>query len=324
MNTSMQLKNWINTYGLFNVILRGFYTKAPIIPVDDNELLRRMNWQLKVRKKLNRYIKYSGNFDYKNGQTASKKIWWLWFQGSNQAPIIVKKCLETVKYYSVKMGYDVVELNYKNLFDYINLPEAITEKWKKKKIGNANFSDLCRIILLADYGGIWIDSTVYLTNTINKSILDSDIFMFKASFLDMTVTEISNWFMCSKYPNNPFMCSLRDSMINYWLKNNYIDDYFIFHLMAALLSKTKTLSKYVEEIPYYSNTYPLLLGKKLMSPVNENELMHIFEMSSIHKLSYKNLKNAEKNSVYEYLLYKPIDTNFDEKQLLDWRSHIKE
>lgn len=302
----MQFKNWLNTYGLINILLRGVYTISPIIPVSNNALLRRMNWQLKAQKKLKKYIVLSDNLNYKRDAIPTKKIWWLWFQGSDQAPKIVKKCLETVKYYSIKMGYDVIELNSENIFEYINLPELIIKKWKEKKIGNATFSDLCRIALLAEYGGIWIDSTVYLSNVIDPVILDSDFFVFKASFLDMSVTKISSWFMYSKYPDHPFICSLKKSMIKYWLQNNHIDDYFIFHLMAALLSQEDYLRPYFETIPYYSNTYPSLLGRELTASIDNTKLTHIFKMSSIHKLSYKNVENCKKDSVYNYLLDKTI------------------
>ena len=47
-----KIKQWIKTYGLKNVILRGIYSKFPFIFVADNELLRRMNWQLRVKKRL--------------------------------------------------------------------------------------------------------------------------------------------------------------------------------------------------------------------------------------------------------------------------------
>ena len=309
------LKTWIKTYGLVNVVFRGFYTKAPIIPVANNDLLRRMNWQLKKQKNLTKYIKIVGEEKYKVEKNRKKIIWWLWFQGADQAPDIVKKCLESVKFYSKCMGYKVIELDLKNLHDYVNLPEKIWEKWQDGKIGHANFSDLCRIALLADYGGIWLDSTVYLTGMIENDILDSDIFMFKASFLDLSVTKISSWFMAAKYSHHPFMCSLRDSMVNYWMNNNHVSDYFVFHLMAAKLSEEEKGKKYYEEIPYYSNTYPQLLGRELMADINEKRIDKIFQMSNIHKLSYKNVKNARNNSVYQYVLERKIgDVVGDERK----------
>lgn len=75
------------------------------------------------------------------------------------------------------MNLEVIELDERNLFEYVKLPNQIINMWKQKRITNANFSDLCRIALLADYGGLWIDSTVFLTGKINKEILQSDIFL---------------------------------------------------------------------------------------------------------------------------------------------------
>ncbi|CBL21499.1 Capsular polysaccharide synthesis protein [Ruminococcus sp. SR1/5] len=80
------------------------------------------------------------------------------------------------------MNFEVIELNENNLFEYVKLPDKIVNMWKQKKITNANFSDLCRIALLADYGGLWIDATVFLTGKIDEKILQSDIFSIKHLF----------------------------------------------------------------------------------------------------------------------------------------------
>lgn len=308
----MELRRWIKSYGFYNVLMRGCYSLIPIIPVDNNELLRRMNWQLRVQKKLKKYLVISGDRDYAK-TTPTNKIWWLWFQGSDKAPLIVKKCLETVKYYAPQMGFEVVTLDERNLFDYVKLPETIVHKWRNGSIGNASFSDLCRISLLADYGGLWLDSTVYLTGKIDQTILQSDLFVYQASFLDFSVTKISSWFMYARYKNNPYISSLRDSMINYWTRNNYIYDYFQFHLVAALLARSPQLKDRFNIIPFYSNTYPLLLGGKLMEQHNDDELSHIFRMSKVHKLSYKGLYEKPYDNVYNYLLNRPIGEIIDDR-----------
>lgn len=261
-----------------------------------------MNWQLKVKKRIAKYIVYPEYKELKDNKH-TKKIWWLWFQGSENAPLIVQKCLDTVKYYSAQMNLEVIELDERNLFEYVKLPNQIINMWKQKRITNANFSDLCRIALLADYGGLWIDSTVFLTGKINKEILQSDIFFYQASFLDMTVTKVSSWFMYAKNPDNYFMQSLKESMINYWINNKYVDDYFIFHIMTAAMSEKECFRKYFENMPYFSNTYPHLLSLELNNEMNKEKLRHILQMSNVHKLTYKNLMPSSDNkNVYEYIV----------------------
>jgi hypothetical protein len=297
-----KMRTWLKLYGIKNILFRAINEKSPLLWVSNNNLFRRMNWQLKVKKRIAKYIVYPEYKELKDNKH-TKKIWWLWFQGSENAPLIVQKCLDTVKYYSAQMNLEVIELDERNLFEYVKLPNQIINMWKQKRITNANFSDLCRIALLADYGGLWIDSTVFLTGKINKEILQSDIFFYQASFLDMTVTKVSSWFMYAKNPDNYFMQSLKESMINYWINNKYVDDYFIFHIMTAAMSEKECFRKYFENMPYFSNTYPHLLSLELNNEMNKEKLRHILQMSNVHKLTYKNLMPSSDNkNVYEYIV----------------------
>ena len=299
-----KIRTWVKLYGIKNILFRVIYKKSPVLCVANNNLIRRMNWQLKVKKRIANYIVCSECKEIKNNEQ-KKCIWWLWFQGSENAPLIVQRCLETVKYYSAQMNFEVIELDSNNLFEYVKLPIQIVNMWKQKRITNANFSDLCRITLLADYGGMWIDSTVFLTGKIDEEILQGDIFFYQSSFLDMTVTKVSNWFMYAKYPNNYFMCSLKESMINYWMNNKYMDDYFIFHIMTAAMSEKECFRQYFENMPYFSNTYPHLLLLELNNEINKEKLRHILKMSNIHKLTYKNmLFSSDKKTVYEHIVSK--------------------
>ena len=297
-----KMRTWLKLYGIKNILFRAINEKSPLLWVSNNNLFRRMNWQLKVKKRIAKYIVYPEYKELKDNKH-TKKIWWLWFQGSENAPLIVQKCLDTVKYYSAQMNLEVIELDERNLFEYVKLPNQIINMWKQKRITNANFSDLCRIALLADYGGLWIDSTVFLTGKINKEILQSDIFFYQAFFLDMTVTKVSSWFMYAKNPDNYFMQSLKESMINYWINNKYVDDYFIFHIMTAAMSEKECFRKYFENMPYFSNTYPHLLSLELNNEMNKEKLRHILQMSNVHKLTYKNLMPSSDNkNVYEYIV----------------------
>lgn len=47
-----------------------------------------------------------------------------------------------------------------NWRDYVELPEYIIQRWDKKQISPAHFTDLLRLQLLIKYGGTWIDATV--------------------------------------------------------------------------------------------------------------------------------------------------------------------
>lgn len=46
-----KVRTWLKLYGIKNVFFRFINEKSPILCVVNNNLLRRMNWQLKVKKK---------------------------------------------------------------------------------------------------------------------------------------------------------------------------------------------------------------------------------------------------------------------------------
>lgn len=298
-----KFKQWIKMYGIRNIVLRGIYTKLPVLPIANNELLRRMNWQFRSRKRLSHYLKVEKtDITLVENNPYPNTIWWLWFQGIDNAPVIVKKCYESVQYYAKSMGFRVICLDEKNLLQYVKIPDIFVRKWHSGGIGNANFSDICRVSLLAQYGGLWLDATVLLTGEIDETILKSPLFFYKASFLDLSVTKVSNWFMYAKYPGNAFLLSIKESMFAYWKTNNYIDDYFIFHLCVAALSEKPDLKMEFEEIPFYSNTYPQLLGMELNKTYEIEKISHIIRMSNVHKLTYKGLEKLDEKTVYGHIL----------------------
>ena len=300
MNKLDQVRTWIKRYGLQNVILRGAKMILPIQRIANNKKLRTINWQSYCKKKLKKHLVFKEKENIDNSY--SKTIWWLWFQGKEQAPLIVKKCYESISKYSKEIGFNLVELNKENLRKYVQFPERIWELWEKGCIMPAHFSDMCRINLLAFKGGMGIDSTVMLTGKINNEILNSDMFFYRASFLDLSETQISNWFLYSKNSGESFFLSLYYSMENWWLHNKTVNDYFIFHLFAALLIESGKFERQLYEMPYYSNTYPTLLQHELKKTFSSSKFDSIKCKTNVHKLTYKNLEGLKNDTFYHVIL----------------------
>lgn len=295
-----QIKSKIKQYGILNSCRKTIALCSPLCIVNDKSI-RNINYQNRCKNKLTKYLTFN-NF----GQAASynpypNKIWWLWFQGIDNAPKIVKQCFLSVDKW--KGNYEVVMLTKNNLFDYVHMPEMIVNKWLNGDICNAHFADICRVCLLADYGGIWIDSTVLLTGEISKEISNSDVFFYKSSFLDLSETKISNWLISAKC-NNPLICSIRATLFKYWSNEVSVPDYYIFHLFVnALVEHSDELKREFEQIPYLSNTYPHLLQYKFYNDFNLKEWEHILKCSNVHKLTYKNIDRCKNhNNFLEYIL----------------------
>lgn len=91
-------------------------------------------------------------------------IWVLWWQGLENAPVIVQRCVESIQKNAGKHPFHL--LSKDNLSQYIQLSDFIKQKVDSGAITLTHLSDIIRMALLAKYGGFWIDSTVYVTKPI--------------------------------------------------------------------------------------------------------------------------------------------------------------
>lgn len=92
-----------------------------------------------------------GNKEYSNN------IWICWFQGIEDAPEIVKTCVNSIKNNSGV--HNVVILTDDNYRNYVDIPDIIEKRRKEGIISRTAFSDILRMCLLAKHGGMWLDST---------------------------------------------------------------------------------------------------------------------------------------------------------------------
>lgn len=107
-----------------------------------------------------------------------KIIWWSWLQGESEAPELAKVCLESLR--KNFPDYKIVIVTNDNLDNYVKLPQTILDKFNAGWIKGAHFADIIRLNLLAKYGGVWMDATVFCTgNRFIKVIEISDMFMYQ-------------------------------------------------------------------------------------------------------------------------------------------------
>lgn len=110
---------------------------------------------------------------------SSKIIWVMWQQGIENAPNIVKNCIQSIE--NNKSEAKVIHITENNLYEYIEFPDYIVEKYHSGLITRTHFSDLVRIKLLAKYGGLWLDSTVFLSKPILNDIFEYRFFSVKGA-----------------------------------------------------------------------------------------------------------------------------------------------
>jgi mannosyltransferase OCH1-like enzyme len=224
------------------------------------------------------------------------KIWICWLQGMERAPHIVKRCYESVQQYAD--GREIVLITEKNIRQFVDFPDYIWEKYRKKRIPNAQMSDLLRISLLAQYGGIWIDATCFLTDKIPDFVTNAPVFLWK-SFLSNSHCKSSNWFIAAQ-PYNLILCQIRNTLYEYWRCENFLKHYFIFHLCLSIVVDANCENRLMwKNMPTFPNSNPHLLQFELFDQYDKERFEQIKYFSFIHKLSYKfPQENFEKDGTF--------------------------
>ncbi len=226
-------------------------------------------------------------------------IWTMWLQGEDEAPLLVKNCIDSIRKYTI--NYKSVVLDSKNIEEYLTIPDYIKDKYEKGYITNTHYSDIIRLMVLSKYGGCWIDSTVFLTEYKNindaevltiKKVLDQDFFMIKAP-LTLNQFRISSSWLIRVKKHNPIIDTVKELLLEYW-KNEYkIRSYFLIHIcFSKVVIENDDFRLIWEDIPYFDDSQSNYLRTRFTKKYSEKEWSQIKKMTSIHKLNWKLCKEG--------------------------------
>lgn len=219
----------------------------------------------------------------KSGAAPSRTAWICWLQGIDSAPLVVKQCYASInKWLS---GWNIVLVTADNYSDYVSLPEFIVKKWQQGTISNTHFSDILRLELLVEHGGLWLDSTTLLTGEIPSYVLQSDLFVFHNGWMDEEMINMASWFIYSAQSQNELLTQTLDLLIEYWRQFNFLKNYFLMHILFRIVSDANI--ELWEDVPYYNQIDNHLLMNELQKPFNAHRVNQIKALTPIHKLTYK-------------------------------------
>ena len=248
-------------------------------------------------------------------QTRSKKVWTSWLQGFDNAPVLVKRCAESMKKFLTDR--DVLFLSLDDFDKYVKLPEDIVKKFKEGKIPPALFSDLLRLKLLIEHGGTWMDATILCTSGGTKyptEILDCNLFVYQVVVPGNNefkgIKGISNWFLTS-CRNNRILLILFDLLIQYWRDYDCTLDYYIFHDFFCTIA-----AYYPEEIaamPSKDRLVPLELMNRMGDKYDAVWMKELTDRTCFHKLNYRISEKVQNDKANFYnavieaqFLYNPM------------------
>lgn len=230
------------------------------------------------------------------------KIFSLWFQGEENAPKIVKSCFKSIR---EKYGDRFIVLDEKTLYDWISLPDYIMEKWKAGKIIPANFSDICRIELLYQHGGMWFDATDLLTERVPSWIEESDFFMYSGGEELGPHTFIQTCFMRS-IKGYPLLGAWRKFIFEYWKNEDKAINYFLVHFLLRFLTEhNETAGKLYSNMPLIPHDPTHVLWYVHRDDQYTKELFDKATSGSFFQKTnykYKSSKNPIPGSMAEYIV----------------------
>ena len=240
-----------------------------------------------------KYKDYWKNYNYtkdlpESDEHLRNKIWICWWQGIDNAPEIVKACVDSIKRYAGK--YEVICITEENYKDYVTFPKWVKEKRKQNIISRTIYSDLLRMNLLATYGGIWIDSTFFCISSCFDSYMQLPLWSIKRpDYLHCSVAcgYFANYSLGCRYENRWIYKVILDFLYNYWKENDKLIDYLLTDYVIVLAQRhNKEIADVFNKIKP-NNTFCDELYKVLEQPYDENVWKEINKDTVLYKLTWK-------------------------------------
>ena len=312
------IKNLINLIKIFIVYWKEFslsiaYARVlrDIPYIDWNK--RRNIYEKKIVKYLSNY--YSQNLDineeYIPDNTKQnincKTIWVMWWQGENAMPPIVHACFVQLK--KVSKQHKLILITKENWNYYIQLPEYIIMKVNKGMITLTHFSDIVRVNLLNNYGGLWLDATMWVEN-IPEECFSKTLYTLHGPDMFPEFISRGKWMPFiwgSNIKKYKLFSDLKSMFSYYWKKHNIIIDYLLIdYCIFIICEKNSNIKREIESLSINNNFY--YLNKKINESYNIDEYNEIINRSSLQKLTYKKTFQKYDNNGnltnYGYILLK--------------------
>lgn len=224
-------------------------------------------------------------------------IWQYWESDDGSIPPLVQACLNSVEKYKGGKCKRIM-LTPENVKDYVDIPQIFWNLKEKGKIKTAFFSDILRTCLLIQHGGIWIDSTVLLTEEIPSYIINADLFVFQNDLkIDLDGLNMASYFISAKQDNKILKETL-SSLLYYWKENNFLVNYFTFlHTFTMVTQANKENKELFSKIPFFNFLPVQQFQGELLNRFSEERWAEIKKISGIHKLTHKQSVLTKKKEI---------------------------
>ncbi|EAK0439227.1 capsular polysaccharide synthesis protein [Campylobacter lari] len=264
------------------------------------------------------------DFEKKHHFINDKIIWQFWYQGKNQASPMIQQCFNSVQE-QMKDDCTIIILDKDNIKEYLDFPPYVIEKLENNFFGEKTitfFSDLLRVCLLATYGGIWCDASIFLSSKIPSDLCNKDFFTFERSktkpgkeklkkfiksgyfsygyfnWNDDFKVKILNSFIISKSHHKNIQ-AMKNILTYYWLneKNSNNFYYFTFQIIFELLKEHGFVNDTYKNMSDIECHLLQFSAKEKFNPTLWEEIQ---KQSFLHKLTH--FKSIKKDSMIDKII----------------------
>ena len=240
-------------------------------------------------------------------------VWFMWWQGMENAPQIVR-----VNYKRVKKLFgddNVVLISKSNYKDFTDVSNEIISKVNKGEITFTQWSDILRFNLLKNHGGMWIDSTVIVSNAFvsyfnqKKKEKFFSICSDREEYHYISHSLWTSW-LCGGSPNYELFIFMDEFFKTYFRNHQLNVDYYLID--DAIYYYYLTHTNFQRMIGQQRQYWEPYLFVNNFSKKSFNRYLYMFSKEreySVQKFSYKGKFSLLPQK--DTLFYKIIENDID-------------
>ncbi len=239
--------------------------------------------------------------------TSRLPVWSMWLQGEMNAPEIVRLCLGSTRSHCGTHTFKLI--TSENLADYLSLPGYVFDKLNNGSMKTAHFSDIVRMSLLAEYGGLWLDATIFTASQIPDEIFAHDYYTVrhKTNIHDRNAA-LQRWttYLQAAHKDNVLCRFVRDMLLDYWKTHDACIDYVMTDYVIALAYEDLPQCRELLDAVPINNARIEDMRPLLVSVYSENVYDELTRDTCFFKLTYKQDFPADINgrkTLYGQLLH---------------------
>ncbi len=208
-------------------------------------------------------------------------LWSYWKQGEYSAPELVKSCIASWR--ALNPGWDIRILDERSVPRFAGmsgLPQAISVQ---------GYSDVLRVRLLDEYGGVWADATTLCTRPLDHwlpPLMQSGFFAFSRPGPDRV---IASWFLASER-GGALIRAWRRATDRHWRAAHRAYHYYWLHYLFEWVTLWNPEARALwARTPHVSADGPHLVQRGLRRGFGTNRLREETSLDAvpIHKLTWR-------------------------------------